>query len=713
MLKLSLPALFVALVACFALPFAAVAQSADSKDEKSADDEIDDIIGPTYAETMTVTATRKETSIINAPVSISVVGERELETTPAENYADLLRGVPGVTALQASAREVHIKSRGAASTLETAQLTLIDGRSVYLDFFGFVAWDLLPSTFDEIEQIEILRGPASAVWGANALNGVINIRTKSPRDLQGGYFSVLGGEIDTFGAKIRWADAPSDTFSYKLSASWYEQSEWERPTTLPGPDFRYGTPDDTAFPVSTQFVNTGTEQPKVDLRFDWETGEDETLSFKVGAAGSSGIIHTGIGPFQMDDDTWNGYLELNYDTPHWDIKFFNNILDGQGVNLLNALNFDFETELYALQANGRAALGDHNYLLFGADVRLNEFDLSIAPLDDRRTEWGVYVEDQIIFNDHVHWNVGARLDHFDTIGYTFSPRTSLILKPNENHSFRIAYNQAYRAPSLVNNSLFTVIPNAVTSPLFPDPPFADNTIIFPTTAVGNPDLEEESVDAFEIGWTGQVSDRVTITAAVYHNTTKDVIDFAPVEFYSPTDPPPLLDPATGMVIGLLPGMFVPPDTFPKTFSYRNVGEVRDRGFELGVNVDFSSIWSGSFSYTWQDEPKVTDPTNSGLALGIPSENSFSAGVNWNHPKYFGSFGVTYTDEAFWTDVLDARFWGYTDDYTLVNASVGFRFMDGDLELILAGTNLFDEDAQQHVFGDIIGRKITGEVRVRW
>ena len=64
-------------------------------------------------------------------------------------------------------------------------------------------------------------------------------------------------------------------------------------------------------------------------------------------------------------------------------------------------------------------------------------------------------------------------------------------------------------------------------------------------------------------------------------------------------------------------------------------------------------------------------------------------------------------------MLDARFWGYTEDYTLVNASVGFRFLDGDLELILAGTNLLDEDAQQHIFGDIIGRKVTGEVRWRW
>ena len=86
---------------------------------------------------------------------------------------------------QTSARDINITSRGATSTLSTAQLALVDGRSIYLDFFGFVAWDFLPVNPDEIKQIEVIRGPASAIWGANAMNGVVNVITKSPRELQG------------------------------------------------------------------------------------------------------------------------------------------------------------------------------------------------------------------------------------------------------------------------------------------------------------------------------------------------------------------------------------------------------------------------------------------------------------------------------------------------------------------------------------------------
>ena len=91
--------------------------------------------------------------------------------------------MPGVNVTQVSARDVNITTRGATSTLSTSQLALVDGRSIYLDFFGMVMWDLVPTNPHEIKQIEVIRGPASAVWGANAMSGVVNVITKTPREL--------------------------------------------------------------------------------------------------------------------------------------------------------------------------------------------------------------------------------------------------------------------------------------------------------------------------------------------------------------------------------------------------------------------------------------------------------------------------------------------------------------------------------------------------
>src|SRR5260221_13236608 len=102
-----------------------------------------------------------------------------------------MRTVPGVNIAQVSARDINVTSRGATGTLSTGTLALLDGRSLYQDFFGFVMWDFLPVNLNEIKQVEVIRGPASAVWAANALNRVVNVITKSPREMEG-TSAVLG-----------------------------------------------------------------------------------------------------------------------------------------------------------------------------------------------------------------------------------------------------------------------------------------------------------------------------------------------------------------------------------------------------------------------------------------------------------------------------------------------------------------------------------------
>src|SRR5207245_2009905 len=182
-------------------------------------------------ETVVVSASKSETALIDAPVTMSVLTSETLKSTPAQNYGDLLRGVPGVNVIQLSARDINITSRQATSTLSNTQLVLLDGRSVYLDFFGLVLWDFLPNNMADIKQIEIIRGPASAVWGANALTGVVNIITKSPRETPGANVTFTGGLFSRdagstkgrgmgglFGANVTYADAPNSVWSYRVSA---------------------------------------------------------------------------------------------------------------------------------------------------------------------------------------------------------------------------------------------------------------------------------------------------------------------------------------------------------------------------------------------------------------------------------------------------------------------------------------------------------------
>src|SRR5258708_23317375 len=146
---------------------------------------------PKYEEVVVVSASRTDEKLINAPATMTVIGPETIQSAPTQNFAELLRTVPGVNITQVSARDINVTSRGATGTLATGMRALLDGRSLYQDFFGFVMWDFLPVNLNEIKQVEVIRGPASAVWGANAVAGGVNVITKSPREMQG-TSAVLG-----------------------------------------------------------------------------------------------------------------------------------------------------------------------------------------------------------------------------------------------------------------------------------------------------------------------------------------------------------------------------------------------------------------------------------------------------------------------------------------------------------------------------------------
>src|SRR5512139_1842927 len=180
-------------------------------------------------EAVVVSASRVESALVDAPATMSVLPGATIQVSPAQNYGDLLRAVPGLNVVQMSARDVNLTSRQATGTLATSQLALLDGRSVYLDFFGLILWDLLPTNMSDIKQIEVVRGPASAVWGANALTGVVNIITKTPREtagttsvtLSGGWFdrdvgSTVGrGAGAVYGANVSTSQAANAKWSYR------------------------------------------------------------------------------------------------------------------------------------------------------------------------------------------------------------------------------------------------------------------------------------------------------------------------------------------------------------------------------------------------------------------------------------------------------------------------------------------------------------------
>ena len=141
-------------------PAGTPAQPADQKPPDQTPPPDQPTEAPKYEDQVIVTASRVEQKLVNAPATVSLISAQTIASAPSASYAELLRGVPGMNVTQTSARDINLVSRSATGTLSTSQLALIDGRSIYQDFFGFVAWDFLPVNPSEIKQIEVIRGPA-------------------------------------------------------------------------------------------------------------------------------------------------------------------------------------------------------------------------------------------------------------------------------------------------------------------------------------------------------------------------------------------------------------------------------------------------------------------------------------------------------------------------------------------------------------------------
>lgn len=663
------------------------AQDQTAQDQEAADapqgDKVEDVI--------VVTASRTEQRLQEVPVAMTVISAEQLETTPADNYGDVLRSVPGLNVSQISARDIQISGRGATSSLATDQLVLLDGRSVYLDFFGFVMWDLLPVDFREIAQIEVVRGAGSAVWGANAMGGVINLITKSPWEMAGTNVQLGAGEKGTLFGSATYASG-SESTGFKIGGSYFEQDPFDRPTGLiPGKT--------TPYPP---FQNSGTKQPKFDLRIDHNLGDgDQVISFSAGTAATDGIVHSGIGPFDVSSSSRLDYGKLSWSKGALNVNFFANLLDGSATNLLTVgldgrpLEFLFKSQTYNVDLADSHSLGI-NRVTYGGNYRLTNYDLSIARSDDDRKEYGIFLQDEIEFSEHLKWLVGARYDNIDPIGSVVSPRTSLLYSPNPNHNFRISYNKAFRAPSLVENYLDTAIVNAVTLP-------GVGLYVFPTASLGNPNLTEEKQTSYEVGYVGTFNNKVTFTLALYRNEREDETDFYAAQYYTAANPPPGWP---------LPAIFLnfPPlaGALPAAFTYRNIGEKINKGVEVSLDIRPSTAWRFNLNYSYQDEPEVTgiNPNE----INLPPKNRFNAAVGYDSDKFFADATVNYVDEAFWTDVLDSRFWGPTDEYTALNLTLGYHFTD-NVTFSVVGNNITDERIQQHVFGDIISRRVTGNLRL--
>lgn len=736
-------------------------QEEQATEEREAEETGDQPVAARFTDQVVVSASRVEQEIVNAPAAVTVIGSEQLEAQPGSDYSQMLRQAPGVNVTRMTNSSYTVTSRSSSITGARHQLVLVDGRPVHQEY-GAVAWSMLSGDLDNLERIEVVNGPASAVWGANAMTGVINMITKAPRDAAGTTLDLRFGAFDrnvtgtpmdagnTFSGALTHAQAVSDSFAYRFSVSFSRSDAFARPVgEIPNGS---GTP----YP-SVEGLESRT--PKVDFRADWDTPDGSaTVKLSGGYGGNEGVFYTALGPFGFEPGSRIAWGRVQYQRNALEIAAFVNSsrMDTRSLLARSApgqfLTVHSDQDTYDFSVKDTRVLGARHVLSYGGNLRLIKADLGLAPGAEDRNEQGFYVNDEIFLGNRWRWIAGVRADRVSVLDeFVLSPRTTLIFKPAPDQAFRVSYNQAFRSPSLrssyadfgVGNGIrFDLTPFIRSLPggaripeaLLPEPV----GFFSPLHLAGNPELLAERLFAYEAGWAGALNDWIGASVSVYVNERRDVIDSTVTGLWSTRNPPPGWNRAfagvqqffTGLVRRLPPGTLPRPVAaiavnpavlvdilgsttgleLPSTLSWVNRESIRDSGFEVGLNGRRGGV-GGYVNYSWQAEPEAKG--FDGEAVSIPAAHRLNAGFDaTSGPWTFGA-SLNYSDRSYWTDVLNERFHGWTEAFTMVNASLRVRLFDGRVQPSVQVLNLLNQEIQNHIFGDVLRRQVMGQIRYRF
>jgi outer membrane receptor protein involved in Fe transport len=471
--------------------------------------------------------------------------------------------------------------------------------------------------------------------------------------------------------------------------------------------------------------------------------------------------------------------------------------DGESRNLLNGLPFQFTTGVAQASFGGRHVLGTRAVMGWGTELRRSTYDLSLAEDGEVRRQAAVFSELDLELLPRLWLTAAGRVDHVEeTVGTVFSPRAALRIKPTPDQTLRVAWGEAFRAPSVIESDLavsrvpleridwreideeivgfpfFTLMAEGVCS-LRPDhcgaPPGEIPTYTAVVDARGSRELRAEVTESVELGYVGRFGP-FDLSAAVYRSRSDGGIAFDAASFYGmgPDGLPATADDVVlpqdpdGDGIEEAPAVDVCPfglDLFPPFDELCPLGPVpyntalsilldgripalavyetmpveeENRGAELGFAWHGRSGLSVALNYSWQDDPRTdgaamaerretflrevsqgVDLDGDGVVadtsefVNVPAENRISVSVDLDRRHFFGAVSLDRVDETFWQDVgVTPEFWGDADGYSLVGLRAGWRWPAHGVELTGQVTNLLDDDIQQHIFGDVIGRRAT-------
>ena len=505
---------------------------------------------------------KKEQKLSQTAAAIHVITQEDIRRSGLTSIPELLRRVPGLHVARIDSNKWAISARGFNSRFANKMLVLIDGRSVYTPLFSGVFWDVQDVMLEDVERIEVIRGPGATLWGANAVNGVVNIITKRAEDTQGGLVTGgFGNEEQGFGG-VRYGGTIGANAHYRVYGKHFSRSESVD---------SLGNPEADSWNTS----RGGT-------RVDWNLSPQDSLTVQGdvyrGAMNQTSQPYIFFPPYTQEVKSqtpvsggnvlgrWNHSIstqsnltfQMYYDRTNRDDIIIKEQRD--------TVDFDFQHQV---------ALGKRHDFIWGGGYRLTSDDIgnramvSLNPPSRRDGLFSSFAQDEIkLVPDHLYLTVGSKFEHNNYTGFEIQPNALLRWHPRPRQTFWTAISRAVRTPSRADHD------SRVVSNVLPGP----GGLPIVSLAMGNQNFVSETLRAHEAGYRWEAQSRFSLDIATFFNVYDKIQSFEPKE--------PRLVIEQPLVYLQVPVQFENM-VFGETF-----------GLEATANWQLTSRWRLAAGYTW-------------------------------------------------------------------------------------------------------------------
>jgi outer membrane receptor protein involved in Fe transport len=660
-------------------------------------------------EEQVVTASSRSSSETRAPASLTVITEDEIRMSGAATVPEILRRVPGIDVAEMNPSDTNISFRGFNRRLANKVLVLVDGRSVYEDFLGGTFWPLIDVSVPDIQRIEVIRGPGSALYGANAFAGVINIITKSGEGNTAVRLFGQGGTQNNALGGIS-VGARDGRLSYRTTIAYDHADKWTK-------DVADGTV--AQVPQFSQ-VNRSRETERADSRLTYDFGKTQVtvaggysdVAFEVVPVGAlrtfEAVGQSGFARLEIDSGAtkikgfWNAQrLNAGPEYAPEGISSLQQPVRSDVVDLEAQTGFDFKlagTHHLDLGAGYRFKGITWNYLAThdGNSVKYQENHFNAFLQED----WAISKKVSLIISYRIDRDPLLASQNVTTGGLVQSPRGTLLFEFQPEQVLRLTVGTAFRVPSFFESyaDLFAGIPNQ------------------PALGVsfqGDPSLKPEEMVQAELGYRGRIG-TFQPDVVVYAERVSNLITDGALK--QPGTPGAAVDPHTGQFIIGDTGFENEPDKF---FGFG--AEIGGKwspveGLDLIANYSWEKLFActpaGGGKTNCTSDTSVANQTTAAIANTAEHKLNFTAlwrtktGFDLGLDVHFVS-AVTWVENSF--DVTrpgGLLFTAYPlDAYTMINGKLGYRFWNNKLEAGVAVYNLLDDEHRENPFGEKIGRRV--------